>query len=275
MELYGILSKKGEGKTLIAGHRGSPGGNVPCNTIPAFNAALMGGADIIELDVSKSRDGRLYVFHPGMEKPHAKSFRLISSKKSSAVDKMRFRNQDEVITSYRVNTFEETLLFLKDKCLVNVDKFWTAPKEISEMIRKCGMEKQVIIKTSDNERHIANVMKFAPDLMFMPVISKRDEICGRLLNEKINLIGAEVLFKTEEEPVCSDEYIRGMHERGLLLWGNAIVYNEKAVISAGHTDDAAVAGDPDKGWGWFVKKGFDIIQTDYVPLLKKYISEQF
>ena len=55
-------------KVLVAAHRGTWMGNVPCNTIMAFNAALKAGADIVELDVSRSLDGTLYVFHPGTEK---------------------------------------------------------------------------------------------------------------------------------------------------------------------------------------------------------------
>ena len=56
--------------TLVAAHRGVSGANIPCNTIEAFNISLMQGADIVELDVCKSRDGKLVVFHPGIEKPH-------------------------------------------------------------------------------------------------------------------------------------------------------------------------------------------------------------
>lgn len=42
---------------LIAAHRGIAGGNIPCNTIAAFDAALYQGADMIELDVAERRCG--------------------------------------------------------------------------------------------------------------------------------------------------------------------------------------------------------------------------
>ena len=272
LKLYGCLNNSGSDLPLVAGHRGSPGGNVPCNTIPAFNASLMEGADIIELDVSKSCDGKLFVFHPGMESAHIGKKRLIAARKEASVEKLRFLNQDNVKTSYKVNTLEETLLFLKDKCVVNVDKFWTAPELIAKAIRNCGMEKQVIIKTPAKDRHFDEVEKFAPDFMYMPVISQKDSATDGLLKRNINLIGAEVLFETETDEVCSDSYIEKMHQNGLLLWGNAIVYNEKSVISAGHTDDLAVSGNEKDGWGWFCEKKFDIIQTDRVALLKNYLK---
>ena len=40
------------------------GGNIPGNTLEAFEAALAQGAGVIELDVSQSADGELFVFHP-------------------------------------------------------------------------------------------------------------------------------------------------------------------------------------------------------------------
>ena len=41
-------------RVLVAAHRGTWMGNIPCNTIMAFNTALAEGADIIELDLSRS-----------------------------------------------------------------------------------------------------------------------------------------------------------------------------------------------------------------------------
>ena len=55
------------GRVLVAAHRGVAGGNVPCNSLLGYRGALRQGADIVELDVSRSLDGTLYAFHPCME----------------------------------------------------------------------------------------------------------------------------------------------------------------------------------------------------------------
>ena len=65
-----------------------------------------------------------------------------------------------------------------------------------------------------------------------------------------------------------------MHEKGLLIWANSIVYNETAVISAHHTDDISLTDDPDKGWGWLINKNVDFIQTDYCELVDAYLKEK-
>lgn len=63
-EINANLNKKlAEKRFFIAQHRGGAGGNCVENTILAFKTSLMLGADMFELDVSKSTDGKLYCYH--------------------------------------------------------------------------------------------------------------------------------------------------------------------------------------------------------------------
>lgn len=266
-----ILSQK---KPLLAAHRGVCGANIPCNTLAAYAIALQQGADIIELDVSKSLDGELFAFHPGMEPVYLKCGKMISEMTAKEVREVPLLNQDEVPTHYRVPTLEEALAFLKDKAYINVDKFWTDVEGITACIRRAGVERQAIVKTYLEEDALREVEKFAPDLMFMPMVRHKDESTEMLLKRNISLIGNEVLFDRETDEVISDAYIAEMHRKGLLIWANAIVYNEKDVISAGHTDDVSLTEDPDLGWGWLIRKKVDIIQTDWPLMLKQYIDSR-
>lgn len=261
-------------KPLLAAHRGVCGANIPCNTLAAYAIALQQGADIIELDVSKSLDGELFAFHPGMEPVYLKCGKMISEMTAREVREVPLLNQDEVPTHYRVPTLEEALAFLKDKAYINVDKFWTDVEGITACIRRAGVERQAIVKTYLEEDALREVEKFAPDLMFMPMVRHKDESTEMLLKRNINLIGNEVLFDRETDEVISDAYIAEMHRKGLLIWANAIVYNEKDVISAGHTDDVSLTEDPDLGWGWLIRKKVDIIQTDWPLMLKQYIDSR-
>ncbi|MBR4452548.1 MAG: glycerophosphodiester phosphodiesterase family protein [Clostridia bacterium] len=260
-------------RILICAHRGFSGADIPCNTMAAFRAAVLSGADMIELDVSKSRDGKYFVFHPGMEHAHLRKKKLISLMRSDKVEKLRFVNQDDCPTDFGINTLEEVFDYLRGKCYINVDKYWTDIPGITECIRKCGVEKQVVVKTAIKDSYIKEIKKYAPDLMFMPIVRHRDDITANLISEGINCIGAEVLFKKDDEPVTSKEYIDSMHAKGLILFANAIVYNKNDVIAAGHSDDNSFVIDPDYGWGWLAGKGFDIIQTDFCPLVSDYLDK--
>ena len=108
--------------------------------------------------------------------------------------------------------------------------------------------------------------------MFMPMVWHKDESSEMLLKRNIHFIGNEVLFDKDTDEIISDAYIADMHRKGLLIWTNAIVYNEKDVISAGHTDDISLTDDPEKGWGWLLDKKVDMIQTDWPLMVRQYID---
>lgn len=260
-------------RPLVCAHRGVACGNIPCNTIAAFNAALLQNADMIELDVTKSADGEFYVFHPGMENPQLHSRRFISTMKSSSVSKLHYVNQDDTKTQFGVEKLEDVFNFLKGKCYINVDKFWTDIPGISSVIRKCGVEKQVIVKTEIKNNYMNQLQQFASDFMFMPIVRGSDNITDTLVEKGIHCIGAEVLFSQDDDFCCSAEYIKSMHDKGMILFVNAEVYDYKSIISAGHNDDTALSKDLYSGWGWLIDRGFDIIQTDWCGTLSKYITE--
>lgn len=268
------IFENSRGKTLLCAHRGVSGADVPCNTMAAFKAAVMSGADMIELDITKSIDGEYFVFHPGMEPAHLRKKKFISAMKSEKVKKLRFVNQDDCVTDFGINTLEEVFDYLRGRCYINVDKYWTDIPGITRCIRKCGVEKQVVVKSAIKDKYIKEILECAPDLMFMPIVRSKDDITEKLIEKGINCIGAEVLFEKEDEPVASPEYIEKMHAGGMVVFANAIVYNKNAVLAAGHSDDNAFVVSPDYGWGWLIDRGFDIIQTDFCPLFKNYIRDR-
>lgn len=263
-------------RTLITAHRGVSAGNIPCNTIAAFDAALKQGADMIELDVTKSLDGTLYVFHPGMEKPHLGCDRLISDMHDDEVAALRFVNQDNTPTQFRVNRFEEVLRHLKGRCYINVDKFWDNVGPIMEVIRSLDMADQILAKSAYSNRVVEETQRMAPEINFMLILYEKDLYTDDMLKlkqeGKLNYVGVEAVFKTEASEFAQKDYIQKMHDKGLIVWGNSIVYNYKDVLAAGHNDDVSVSHDPDLGWGWLLDHGFDVIQTDWPLPLKMYMT---
>ena len=264
-------NKKQLNRPFLVAHRGVCGANVPCNSIAAYKAALNQGADVVEIDVSKTKDGKHYVFHPWMEPVFLKT-KYIWEMTAEELDNEFLVNQDGVKTSYKVPTLAEVFALLKDKVYINVDKFWTDVEGRTEEIRKAGVERQVIVKTHTDEESLAKVEKYASDLMFIPLVRSKDDITDVLLKRNINLVGAELLFKSDDEECISDKYIKSMHDKGLLVWANSIIYDEKDIINGYHSDDISVSESPDKGWGWLVDKNVDFIQTDWLLMLKNYIE---
>ncbi len=274
MDLRKSIFENARRMPLVCAHRGSSAGNIPCNTLAAFNAALMQGADMIELDVACSADGKHFVFHPGMEGAYLKTQTPIRALPSEAVDALRFYNPDDTKTQFGVIPLDEAFRFLRGKCYINVDKFWTDVPGISRVIRECGVEDQVVVKTGTDADALEQVRRYASDFMFMPIVRDVDDVTDRLTAQGVRCIGAEVLFETLDAPCCCAAYIEDMHRKGKILFVNAEVYDCNAVISAGLTDDVSVAESPEKGWGKLADMGFDVIQTDWSGLLKAYLRSR-
>ena len=84
------LREKAKENIIIVAHRGVAGGNIPCNTMAAYEIALKQGADMIEVDVSCSADGKLFLFHPMMELSHLSKPLLLSALPYSVIKKLHY-----------------------------------------------------------------------------------------------------------------------------------------------------------------------------------------
>lgn len=269
MNLLELARKK---KVLLVAHRGVSGGNIPCNSLQAFQIALNQKADIVELDVERSLDGTLFIQHPGMEKVHLRMNDSIKHYPAVVVENFRLSNYDLTRTAWHIVRLEDALQLLRGKCIVNIDKFWENPEPIATLIRKLGMEDQVLIKTENKPQYLNDVEKYAPDIPYMTIAREADTTHEELMRRKINYVGVEVLFQKEDAAVASREYLNRMHRDGKIVWANALVYNYRAVLAAGHNDDVSMVEDPALGWGWLADRGFDLIQTDFLLPCRQFLE---
>ena len=250
-------------KLLLVAHRGVWGGNIPCNTIPAYESALRQGADMIEIDVDFTADGKLIVFHPGMERAFLGFGESLHRMPWDFVRQLRYQNIDNTPTQFGIETLDDVLERFKDRCYINVDKFWQKPEEISDAIRAHGMTEQMLVKTAPQDKYLDIVEEFCADMPYMSIVKDPAEI-EVARSRKLRYVGTEVLFKNDDSPLADPAFIEAQHREGLLVWCNAIVYNYRSVLAGGHSDDRAVLGDPEGSWGWIADRGFDLMQTDHV-----------
>ena len=268
------LRKTAGEKIILVAHRGVAGGNIPCNTLASYEIALQQGADMIEIDVTMSGDGTLYIFHPHMEKAHLNQSVDIGTMTDAEISELRFVNQDDVPTQFRLNTLNEVFERFKGRCYINCDKFVNHPREISDCIRAYGVMEQILVKTPPKKDVFDIIEKYAPDAPYLVMIRRdAEEVHRELSSRKLNYVGQELLFSTEESPLCSPEYLAYLRKDNTLSWGNAIIYDYTTVLAAGHSDDAALTGDMDAAWGWLARRGFDFIQTDWPLMLKMYLEK--
>lgn len=266
------LTEAAKSRRLIVAHRGVSGGNIPCNTLAAYEIALRQGADMIEIDVEMSADGKLLIFHPGMEPVHLWCAERLPRMTAEEISRLRYVNYDRTPTQFGVATLDEVLEQFGNRCLINVDKFWGHPQEIYQVIRRHGMLDRVVVKSRLSEKVLSVLEEIAPELPFMPIVRDTYPEHEALMRRRIHYVGAEVLFREETAEVASEAFLDRMHRDGKLVWVNAIIYDCREQLCAGHSDDRSLTGDPADGWGWLAGRGFDLIQTDWPLMMREYLD---
>ena len=266
------LQDKSKENIIVVAHRGAAGGNIPCNTMASYEIALKQGADMLEVDLNCSLDGRLFLFHPMMELSHMNAPVLLNTLPYKTVSKIHYVNYDRCKTQFTVTSFDDFLEQFKGRCYINIDKFWSNPEKIYATIKKHNMVEQCLVKSAPSKKVFDLLENLAPDIPFMPIVRDNHGFHGELLKRNINYVGVEALFKRDDEYLASDEFIEKMHRDNILVWVNSIVFNYRNQLAGGHSDDTALTESEDKGWGWLADKGFDFIQTDWPMMLIDYLK---
>ena len=170
-----LREKKG---VLIATHRGMVTGNIPHNTLPAFETAIRHGTDMIETDLTMCKDGTIVIFHPRQEKNHLGLDVHIDEMSIEEVKELRYLNDCRAVTDFGILTLDEFLEIYKNRCLINLDHGWHFFPEMLHAVKKHGVEDQVLIKTPmkcmEDLEYAKIIEKIAPDMMYMPIYKNED-----------------------------------------------------------------------------------------------------
>lgn len=258
---------------IVVAHRGVAGGNIPCNTITAYETALKQGADMIEIDVDCTADGKLVIFHPGMEYCHLGIEGRIPEMTWEEVKALRYLNYDRAPTHFGIETVEDVFERFKGRCYINVDKFWGNPEKIYEEIKRHGITDQVLVKSAVNDQVLDVLEQVAPELPFIPVVQGSHPHHEALMKRNINYMGVEVVYAKEDNYMGTHEFVENMHKDGKLVWVNSIIYASSVQLSGGHSDDSALSDSLDYGWGWLADRDYDFIQTDWAGMLIDYLKK--
>lgn len=137
--------------TKIFGHRGYSG-KYPENTMLAFKKAYEIGADGIECDVQRSKDGVLVISHDPDLKRIVGENKYIKDLTYNELSRYNFSNMKEY--NEKIPTLESLLIYAKDKDLIlNLElktddfRYSGIERQTLNMVRKYDMEDQVIFSS--------------------------------------------------------------------------------------------------------------------------------
>ena len=145
-----VKTKRGNKMFLKVGHRGARAYETE-NTLESFKKAIELGANAIELDVRKTKDGKLVISHDdNLKKVYGKDVRI----NEASLKELK------QLTENKIATLQEALEFIDNK----VDKIFVELKEVGyekkvlDVVKKEKLQDMVIV-VSFHEQALLNVRK--------------------------------------------------------------------------------------------------------------------
>lgn len=259
---------------MIVSHRGKYGGGIVENTLEAFDLALKSGADIIEADVGRTADGEFIMFHDDELGRLTSLSEPVSEASLEMIRSLKLRNVNGEPTRFIANTLDEFLEHMKNRCLINLDRCFEYLDEVYGKVRYHGMEDQILIKVPVHlKQGIEWLEHHSFEPIYVPIIIE-DQYIEELqkVPSRAHMPIVEIFIRDASDRVISGEFIDSLHKRGISVWANALIINDKRTLCAWHDDNRSLIEDPEAGWGWLLEKGIDIIQTDWPRELEQYLK---
>lgn len=266
---------------FVAMHRGD-WRNFPENSKGAILSSIARGADIVELDVHRTKDGCFILNHDRTLDRTTTGKGKVRDLTLAEIKTFKMRDRDGKPTDYDVLTLEEALELTRGKILVNIDKFNQHPREILEAVDAVGALGEVLVKSSKPIEEIKEIFGQywgkveSGELLYMPVVSASMN-AGREESILPDYLAAEprkgsMYEMCFDNPSDVDATLAAVATSATLpprIWVNTLWDS----LSAKHSDAAALA-DPDANWGWWLDKGATMLQTDYAAELLVYLMQK-
>ena len=160
---------------FVAMHRGD-WRNFPENSKGAILSSIRLGADIVELDVQMTKDGRFILNHDNTLNRTTTGKGKVSDLTLEEIKQFKMRDSRGKPTDYEILTLEEALELTRGKIIMNIDKFTEHPREILDAVAAVGALKEVLVKSlhdpDDARKFFGPYWKDVESgkLLYMPVI---------------------------------------------------------------------------------------------------------
>jgi glycerophosphoryl diester phosphodiesterase len=259
------------GQIMIAAHRGDHK-NFPENSLEGMVSAAKLGADIVEVDIQKTKDGVLVLSHDKTLDRATNGSGEISKLTFSEIQKFFLKNPDGNISNLKVPTLRSVMLAMNGKAMIMLDKSFNHFDDCLALSRELGVTDQLIFKNSKPLDEMEIVLKKNPDVYYGFGIEDKKKNYINLYIQCIKQLQPQMLeisYRKETSWFLSDEARRLARSYNVRIWNNGL--DRPTWCNAGHCDSKALT-DPDGNWGWQIKQGVGIIQTDEIEALRKYLS---
>ena len=239
-------------KFIVVAHRGDHT-QVPENTLAAYENGIKNGVDFVEIDLRTTKDSVLVIMHDGSVdrmtngKGNVSDLTYAEIRQLKVVDKTKGTGK-----LYDIPTFEEVLKTCKDKVGIYLDFKNASVQQAYDMIKKYGMEKQVVVYTNAPSQYV-DWKKLVPSMPLM--LSMPDNI--KTVEQLKDFIGKYPLDILDGDySDYTPALLQAAKESGLAVWPDIQSANE------------------DKNWDKALDLGFKGLQTDHPKALIEYLEKK-
>lgn len=264
------LARADGADVLVVAHR-SDWRNAPENSLAAMRRAIGLGVDIIEADVRRTKDGKFVVIHDPTLNRTTDGSGNVADHTLAEIRQLHLLAATGHPTAEKVPTLEEALEEVRGRALINLDKSFDHPEEIFAVVEACHATGYALFSV-DARLGVFEAQHpgFLDKALFMIVLGAwrpdaREFIAEYLRRPRPPAV-VQVTFDDDRNPLVCD--LPKVRQQGARLWFNALWPEH----NGGHDDELAVR-DPEAAYGWLVRTGANIIQTDRPELLLRYLRD--
>ncbi len=253
-EALRILHDEQDPRVLVTAHR-MRHTKYPENSLAAVLHSVEGGADIIEVDVRTTRDGRMVLMHDSDIERTANGKGKVKDLTWEELQQVTLKSRLDDTLTFHVPLLEEVLQAAKGKIIVDLDMKDVYVKPLVELVKRTGTGRQVIFFDSDTAV-LDSVLQVDSTLMIMPRAHDPQELKTLLERYDAPVVHIDESFFTEE-------VVKAIRRDGARVWINAL----------GKPDVMAAAGIL-TGYRNLVTGGAGIIQTDRPVQMNMFLTKE-
>lgn len=263
--IHGQLMQHGsDAPLMIAAHRGQWRA-APENSLAAIDRAIADGAEIVEIDVRKTRDGALVLMHDDTVDRTTDGIGKVSDLTLAEIRDLHLKvglgGAQAAVTDHRVPTFTETMKAIKGRALVNLDKGWDVREDMYAVLEQTDTVDHGLFKGSPTLAAGAEFMAAHADAHYIHLVDDANASdIGAFPGRQP--VAYEVLFDAADDPQVQPEALATIESESR-VWINSMWYG----LAMQYTDESSLR-DEDLGWATLVEGyGASMIQTDNVEAL--------
>jgi glycerophosphoryl diester phosphodiesterase len=283
---------------MVVAHRGSwwKDGKIVLaeNSLSAIDRAVSLGVEMVELDVQKTSDGKFIILHDVTLDRTTTCTGPVVEKTLAEVQKCNLIIEGtHEKTAETVPTLEQVFNSIRGRVLMNVD-IKLGVEELANVValgEQMGVERQLVIKNQTGtpqevEAARATLERIRSKVVFMPILDDKK------ISDIKPIETAYATFKPEAvelldrwqpgSPLTNDGGLNFSTQARALassydahMWINTLFQGGVANLSGGRGDPIAVGpGLTDDGWGFWVRAGATIFQSDEPEALLQYLTSK-